>query len=234
MKYVKLFVLVAGVVMLSSTSAMALGRRGGCCGSSCGPTGCADVNGKPIARLHRHTPSRTAVDFNGDVWVASGVGWLQRLRENKLQRVKPDQELVRLVRALTELGADVRWASCNIYSTQDHAAAAIAANGTPVFAYKGESLDEYWEFTHRIFEWPNGQHANMILDDGGDATLLMHLGKRAERDASVIASGTSLGKVGGNTLTLESPQTYTGATVGEDAITACYDANGAPPNSSTH
>ncbi len=85
-----------------------------------------------------------------------------------------------LIDTLKALGADVRWASCNIFSTQDHAAAAVAASGTPVFAYKGETLDEYWEFTHRIFEWPNGQFANMILDDGGDATLLLLLGARAE------------------------------------------------------
>ena len=96
-----------------------------------------------------------------------------------------------LIETLKALGADVRWASCNIYSTQDHAAAAIAANGTPVFAFKGESLDEYWEFTHRIFEWPNGQHANMILDDGGDATLLLHLGARAEKDPSLVAKPTN-------------------------------------------
>ena len=87
-----------------------------------------------------------------------------------------------LIETLKALGAEVRWASCNIYSTQDHAAAAIAATQTPVFAYKGESLDEYWEFTHRIFEWPDGGHTNMILDDGGDATVLMHLGVRAEKD----------------------------------------------------
>jgi len=92
-----------------------------------------------------------------------------------------------LIETLKALGADVRWASCNIYSTQDHAAAAIAAGGTPVFAYKGESLPEYWEFTHRIFEWADGGTPNMILDDGGDATLLVHLGMRAERDASVLA-----------------------------------------------
>jgi len=91
-----------------------------------------------------------------------------------------------LIQTLEALGAQVRWASCNIYSTQDHAAAAIAANGTPVFAYKGETLDDYWEYTHRIFEWPGDQHANMILDDGGDATLLLHLGTRAEKDASVL------------------------------------------------
>jgi adenosylhomocysteinase len=92
-----------------------------------------------------------------------------------------------LIETLEALGADVRWASCNIYSTQDHAAAAIAAGGTPVFAVKGESLTEYWDYTHRIFEWPNGSLSNMILDDGGDATLLLHLGTRAEKDASVIA-----------------------------------------------
>src|SRR3569623_1210515 len=91
-----------------------------------------------------------------------------------------------LIQTLEALGAKVRWASCNIYSTQDHAAAAIAAAGTPVFAFKGESLDEYWDFTHRIFEWPDGQYSNMILDDGGDATLLLHLGARAEKDASVL------------------------------------------------
>ena len=95
-----------------------------------------------------------------------------------------------LIETLEALGADVRWASCNIYSTQDHAAAAIAAGGTPVFAYKGESLDEYWEFTHRIFNWGPGESdenfANMILDDGGDATLLLYLGARAEKDPSVL------------------------------------------------
>jgi adenosylhomocysteinase len=91
-----------------------------------------------------------------------------------------------LIETLQALGAQVRWASCNIYSTQDHAAAAIAAGGTPVFAYKGESLQEYWEFTHRIFEWPDGSYSNMILDDGGDATLLLHLGTKAETDASAI------------------------------------------------
>src|ERR1700716_1337611 len=91
-----------------------------------------------------------------------------------------------LIETLQALGAEVRWASCNIFSTQDHAAAAIAAAGIPVFAYKGESLEEYWEFTHRIFEWGDGGTPNMILDDGGDATLLVHLGMRAEKDASVL------------------------------------------------
>jgi adenosylhomocysteinase len=92
-----------------------------------------------------------------------------------------------LIETLNALGAQVRWASCNIYSTQDHAAAAIAAGGTPVFAIKGESLTEYWDYTHRIFEWPDGGHSNMILDDGGDATLLLHLGAKAESDASLVA-----------------------------------------------
>jgi adenosylhomocysteinase len=96
-----------------------------------------------------------------------------------------------LIETLRALGAEVRWASCNIFSTQDHAAAAIAAGGTPVFAYKGESLDEYWEFTHRIFEWPDGGASNMILDDGGDATLLLHLGSRAEQDPKVLDQPTS-------------------------------------------
>ena len=81
-----------------------------------------------------------------------------------------------LIETLKALGADVRWASCNIYSTQDHAAAAIAAAGIPVFAFKGESLEDYWEYTHNIFEWADGGTPNMILDDGGDATLLIHLG----------------------------------------------------------
>ncbi|MDZ7652774.1 MAG: adenosylhomocysteinase [Burkholderiaceae bacterium] len=97
-----------------------------------------------------------------------------------------------LVETLQALGAEVRWASCNIFSTQDHAAAALVAHGTPVFAYKGETLDDYWDFTHRIFEFgakgTQGEGPNMILDDGGDATLLMHLGKRAEKDASVLAN----------------------------------------------
>ena len=94
-----------------------------------------------------------------------------------------------LIETLIKLGAQVRWASCNIFSTQDHAAAAIAAANIPVFAYKGESLDDYWEFTHRIFEWPDEDNApNMILDDGGDATLLIILGSRAETDPSVIAN----------------------------------------------
>ncbi|WP_373317294.1 adenosylhomocysteinase [Chitinibacter tainanensis] len=96
-----------------------------------------------------------------------------------------------LIEALKALGADVRWVSCNIFSTQDHAAAAIAAAGTPVFAYKGESLEEYWEFTHRIFDFGNGEYANMILDDGGDATLLLHLGARAESDLSLVANPTN-------------------------------------------
>jgi adenosylhomocysteinase len=96
-----------------------------------------------------------------------------------------------LIETLVALGAEVRWASCNIYSTQDHAAAAIAKSGIPVFAYKGESLDDYWEFTHRIMEWEDGGTPNLILDDGGDATLLVLLGSRAEEDASVIANPTN-------------------------------------------
>jgi adenosylhomocysteinase len=96
-----------------------------------------------------------------------------------------------LIETLTALGADVRWASCNIFSTQDHAAAAVAAAGVAVFAVKGESLADYWDYTHRIFEWPDGGYSNMILDDGGDATLLLHLGARAESDLSVLASPAS-------------------------------------------
>ncbi|HET7717502.1 MAG TPA: adenosylhomocysteinase [Bauldia sp.] len=96
-----------------------------------------------------------------------------------------------LIETLQALGAEVRWASCNIYSTQDHAAAAIAAAGTPVFAYKGESLEDYWDYSHRIFEWHDGGAANMILDDGGDATLLLHLGMQAEQNPSVIAHPTN-------------------------------------------
>ena len=92
-----------------------------------------------------------------------------------------------LIETLKALGADVRWASCNIYSTQDHAAAAIAAASTPVFAVKGETLQEYWDYTHRIFEWSDGGAPNMILDDGGDATLLLHLGMQAESNPGVIA-----------------------------------------------
>jgi adenosylhomocysteinase len=97
-----------------------------------------------------------------------------------------------LIETLQALGADVRWASCNIYSTQDHAAAALVVKGTPVFAYKGETLVDYWDYTHRIFEFgskgADGEGPNMILDDGGDATLLMHLGKRAEKDLSVLSN----------------------------------------------
>src|SRR6266545_295482 len=96
-----------------------------------------------------------------------------------------------LIETLKALGADIRWASCNIYSTQDHAAAAIAAAGIPVFAFKGESLEEYWDYTHRIFDWADGGTPNMILDDGGDATLLVHLGARAEKDPSLIAKPTN-------------------------------------------
>ncbi len=93
-----------------------------------------------------------------------------------------------LIETLLALGAEVRWASCNIFSTQDHAAAAMADQGIPVFAVKGETLEEYWDYTHRIFEWADGGYSNMILDDGGDATLLLHLGARAESDLSVLAN----------------------------------------------
>ena len=96
-----------------------------------------------------------------------------------------------LIETLTALGAEVRWASCNIFSTQDHAAAAIAVKEIPVFAFKGESLEEYWNFTHRIFEWADGGTPNMILDDGGDATMLIHLGAKAEKDISVLDKPTS-------------------------------------------
>ncbi len=92
-----------------------------------------------------------------------------------------------LIETLVELGAEVRWASCNIFSTQDHAAAAIADRGIPVFAYKGETLEEYWDYAHRIFDWGDGSTANMILDDGGDATLLVNLGAKAEKDASLLS-----------------------------------------------
>src|ERR1700734_1308826 len=96
-----------------------------------------------------------------------------------------------LIETLQALGAQLRWASCNIFSTQDHAAAAIATAGIPVFAWKGESLSDYWQYTHQIFEWPDGGYSNMILDDGGDATLLLHLGTREESDPAVLAKPAS-------------------------------------------
>jgi len=96
-----------------------------------------------------------------------------------------------LIETLVKLGAEVRWASCNIFSTQDHAAAAIAAAGVPVFAHKGESLEQYWDFTHRILEWADGGTPNMILDDGGDATVLVTLGTRAEKDPSLVSKPTN-------------------------------------------
>src|SRR6266704_595288 len=96
-----------------------------------------------------------------------------------------------LIETLKALGADVRWASCNIYSTQDHAAAAVAAGGTPVFAVKGETLKDYWDYQHRIFEWGDGGTPNMILDDGGDATLLIHLGLRAEQGDTKFLDGAT-------------------------------------------
>lgn len=95
-----------------------------------------------------------------------------------------------LIETLTELGADVRWASCNIFSTQDHAAAAIAKSGVPVFAYKGETLEEYWDYTLRALTWPTGQGPTIIVDDGGDATLLLHRGYQAENDASILDEPT--------------------------------------------
>ena len=95
-----------------------------------------------------------------------------------------------LIETLKELGADIRWVSCNIFSTQDHAAAAIVEAGIPVFAYKGETLEEYWDYTHRLFEWSDGGTPNMILDDGGDATLLVILGSEAEKDISVLDNPT--------------------------------------------
>src|ERR1700690_3387421 len=91
-----------------------------------------------------------------------------------------------LIETLQALGADIRWASCNIFSTQDHAAAALAVKGTPVFAKKGETLVEYWEYTHKILQWGDGGTPNLILDDGGDATLLVHLGCKAEKDLSSL------------------------------------------------
>jgi adenosylhomocysteinase len=91
-----------------------------------------------------------------------------------------------LIETLVDLGDEVRWASCNIFSTQDHAAAAIAAENIPVFAYKGETLEEYWQYTHRIMEWADGSTPNMILDDGGDATMLVLIGAEAEKDLSVL------------------------------------------------
>src|SRR6187549_3813730 len=91
-----------------------------------------------------------------------------------------------LIETLQALGAEIRWASCNIFSTQDHAAAAIAAKGTPVFAKKGETLEEYWEYTHKILQWSDGGAPNLILDDGGDATLLIHLGSQAEKDSKIL------------------------------------------------
>ena len=100
-----------------------------------------------------------------------------------------------LIETLQALGAQVRWASCNIFSTQDHAAAAIAVKGTPVFAVKGETLKDYWDYTHQIFEWPDGDaQSNMILDDGGDATLLLHLGTKAEKDLSLLDEARQRGR----------------------------------------
>jgi adenosylhomocysteinase len=138
-----------------------------------------------------HTSDYAIADLSLAEWGRKEI----RIAETEmpaLVAIRDEYADAQLVETLQALGADVRWASCNIFSTQDHAAAALVAAGTPVFAYKGESLRDYWDYTHRIFEFgPKGSDSegpNMILDDGGDATLLMHLGKRAERDASVIAN----------------------------------------------
>ncbi len=158
-------------------------------------------------------PTQTAENFQSDYYVAdiNLAGWGRkeiRIAETEMPGLVTvrgkyaDQQPLKgariagslhmtiqtavLIESLIALGAEVRWASCNIFSTQDHAAAAIAAQDIPVFAYKGESLDEYWSFTHRIMEWPEGDGPNMILDDGGDATLLLILGSKAEKDISVL------------------------------------------------
>jgi len=120
-----------------------------------------------------------------------------------------------LIETLNALGAQVRWASCNIYSTQDHAAAAIAAGGTPVFAVKGESLTEYWDYTHRIFEWPDGGHSNMISGRRGDATLLLHLGAKAEKEC--IADRTPQQRRGGVLVRRDQSQAASGSQVVLDA-----------------
>ena len=121
-----------------------------------------------------------------------------------------------LIETLKALGADIRWASCNIYSTQDHAAAAIAAAGIPVFAFKGESLEEYWDYTHRIFEWADGGTPNMILDDGGDATLLIHLGVRAEKgDTAFLDQGHQRGGRGAVRRDQEAAEDEAGLVLGD-------------------
>ena len=125
-----------------------------------------------------------------------------------------------LIETLVKLGAEVRWASCNIFSTQDHAAAAIAAAGVPVFAYKGENLTEYWEFTHRIMEWKDGGTPNMILDDGGDATVLVTLGTRAEKDPSLVSKPSN--EEGGVAAVVEDE-------VGGAAVVPLEDAMGVVP-----
>ena len=126
-----------------------------------------------------------------------------------------------LIETLQALGAEVRWASCNVFSTQDHAAAAIAARGTSVFAHKGETLDEYWDYTHRIFEWPKSRLANLMVDDGGDATGLLHFGARAERDRALLehpanADEAALFKAIDTTLGRD-PHWYSGASAPYEA-----------------
>src|SRR5262245_20269102 len=144
----------------------------------------ADFGRKEIAIAETETPGLMAVreEFKGK----------QPLRGARVAgSLHMTIQTAVLIETLVKLGAEVRWASCNIFSTQDHAAAAIAAAGVPVFAYKGESLPEYWEFTHRILEWSDGGTPNMILDDGGDATLLVTLGSRAEKDPSLVSKPTN-------------------------------------------
>src|SRR5471032_790845 len=137
---------------------------------------------------------KSAADYLvADISLAAWGNKEIKIAETEMPGLMAIREEFAAAQPLKALGAKVRWASCNIYSTQDHAAAAIAAAGTPVFAIKGETLDEYWDYTHRIFEWPadaagNAVYSNMILDDGGDATLLLHLGARAEKDLSVLAA----------------------------------------------
>jgi adenosylhomocysteinase len=144
----------------------------------------ADWGRKEIAIAESEMPALMAI--------REEYAWHQPLRGARIAgSLHMTVQTAVLIETLKALGAEVRWASCNIFSTQDHAAAAIAAGGTPVFAYKGETLDEYWEFTHRIFEWEDGGTPNMILDDGGDATLLVHLGVAAEKDPSVLADPKS-------------------------------------------
>lgn len=144
----------------------------------------ADIN---LAEFGRKEIAIAETEMPGLVAVRTEYGKEQPLKGARIAgSLHMTIQTAVLIESLKALGADVRWVSCNIFSTQDHAAAAIAAGGTPVFAYKGETLEEYWDYTHRLFEWPNGEHANMILDDGGDATGLLMLGSKAEKDVSVL------------------------------------------------